>query len=122
MVLGGSPAQAHASDGRDPRQAAAGSVIFLSSDNRPLSSNQGYCIQPVMRYLLPLSALLLCSCAVNTVNTPPTVDMRGVDGSKYANDLAECQEKARNGGFVQAGAPVSRCLEERGYQVTQRLS
>lgn len=76
-----------------------------------------------MRHLaILLSALLLGACAVNTVNTPPGVDMRGVDSTKYANDLAECQEKARNGGFIQAGAPVSRCLEERGYHVTERLS
>ncbi|MFK4523684.1 hypothetical protein ABIF90_001665 [Bradyrhizobium japonicum] len=76
-----------------------------------------------MRHLAILfSVLLLGACAVNTVNTPPSVDMRGVDGNKFANDLADCQERARNGGFIQAGAPVSRCLEERGYHVTQRLS
>jgi hypothetical protein len=76
----------------------------------------------VNRLWIVISAVMLCGCAVNTVNTPPAVDMRGVDGTKYANDLAECQEKARNGGFVQLGAPVSNCLEQRGYNVTERRS
>ena len=75
-----------------------------------------------MRFLILVLSLFHASCAVNTVNTPPTIDMRGVDSNKYANDLAECQEKARNGGFVQLGAPVSECLIERGYKVTQKLS
>ena len=69
-----------------------------------------------------LGALTLAGCAVNTVNTPPAVDMRGVDGTKFADDLAACQDRARNGGFIQAGAPVSKCLEERGYRVTERRS
>jgi hypothetical protein len=73
-------------------------------------------------HYLPIFLIMLTSCAVNTVNTPPGVDMRGVDGNKYANDLAECQDRARNGGFIQAGAPVSRCLEEKGYRVTNRVS
>jgi hypothetical protein len=75
-----------------------------------------------MRNILLLAGLVLGGCAVNTVNTPPTVDMRSVDQAKYADDLAACQEQARNGGWLQFGAPVSRCLEERGYRVTQRLS
>jgi hypothetical protein len=75
-----------------------------------------------MRIALLLGCLALGGCAVNTVNTSPTVDMRGVDSNKYADDLAACQEQARNGGFIQLGAPVSKCLEERGYHVTQRLS
>ncbi|MET4483038.1 hypothetical protein [Bradyrhizobium sp. F1.13.3] len=73
--------------------------------------------------LTTMSAVLcLAGCAVNTVNTPPAVDMRGVDGAKYANDLAECQDRARHGGFIQLGAPVSSCLEEKGYRVTERVS
>jgi hypothetical protein len=74
------------------------------------------------RCLFILSALMLTGCAVNTVNTPPGVDMRGVDPGKYADDLAACQDQARHGGWIQLGAPVSRCLEDRGYHVTDRVS
>jgi hypothetical protein len=73
-----------------------------------------------MRILMITLAALLGGCAVNTVNTPPTVDMRGVDANKFYSDLADCQDRARNGGFIQFGAPVSKCLEERGYTVTER--
>lgn len=75
-----------------------------------------------IRWLIFTMVLIVGGCAVNTVNTAPGVDMRGVDGTKYADDLAACQERARNGGWVQLGAPVSRCLEERGYTVTERRS
>lgn len=75
-----------------------------------------------LRLFIFTMALIVGGCAVNTVNTAPGVDMRGVDGTKYADDLAACQERARNGGWVQLGAPVSRCLEERGYTVTERRS
>ncbi|WP_316227888.1 MULTISPECIES: hypothetical protein [unclassified Bradyrhizobium] len=74
------------------------------------------------KVVLAFTTLALSGCAVNTVNTPPGVDMRGVDPSKYADDLAACQNQAKNGGWIQLGAPVSRCLEERGYHVTNRVS
>lgn len=62
--------------------------------------------------------LLLAGCAGSTHSTlePPTVDMRGVDAQRYADDLADCTAKAQ--GFVTFGAPISRCLTERGYRVT----
>jgi hypothetical protein len=71
---------------------------------------------------LVISTFLLAGCAVNTVNDAPPVDMRGVDGNKYAEDLAACQNQAKNGGFIQLGAPVSSCLEKRGYHVTSRIN
>jgi hypothetical protein len=44
----------------------------------------------------------------------------GIDGTKYADDLADYQEKARNRRFTQLGRPVSKCLEERKHRVTER--
>jgi hypothetical protein len=44
----------------------------------------------------------------------------GIDGTKYADDLADYQEKARNRRFTQLGRPVSECLEERKHRVTER--
>jgi hypothetical protein len=44
------------------------------------------------------------------------VDMRGVDAQKYANDLHDCTEQSQ--GFITFGAPISRCLTQRGYTVT----
>jgi hypothetical protein len=61
-------------------------------------------------------AALLSGCASTSTREPPIVDMRGVDQQKYANDLHDCTEQSQ--GFITFGAPISRCLTQRGYTVT----
>lgn len=70
-----------------------------------------------MRSLVIFLGMLLSGCSASmSTREPPIVDMRGVDAQKYANDLHDCTEQAQ--GFVTFGAPISRCLTERGYNVT----
>jgi hypothetical protein len=61
-------------------------------------------------------AMLLSGCAAQSTREPPIVDMRGVDAQRYADDLHDCTEQAQ--GFITFGAPISRCLTQRGYTVT----
>jgi hypothetical protein len=46
----------------------------------------------------------------------------GVDPQKYAQDLYECTEAKKNAGFITFGAPISNCLESKGYRVEIRKS
>jgi hypothetical protein len=81
---------------------------------RPCQTQNKDC---VMRYLILLLTIPLAGCAFNNAYEPPVVDMRGVDQQKYANDLYECTQAKKGAGFVTLGAPISRCLEQRGYKV-----
>ena len=50
---------------------------------------------------------------------PPTVDMRGVNQQKYYQDLAECTQQKRDRGFFEPNGPIiSKCMTDRGYNVT----
>ena len=72
-----------------------------------------------MKRLFFLAFVPLTGCAsFQSAYEPPIVDMRGVDAQKYAYDLGQCTDAARNGPALQFGAPISRCLTERGYTVT----
>jgi hypothetical protein len=43
---------------------------------------------------LAFAAVALCGCSTSySRNQPPLVDMRGVDASRYNNDLGECTQK-----------------------------
>jgi hypothetical protein len=75
-----------------------------------------------MRYLTLACMFLLTGCSTPSAYAPPTVDMRGVDQQKYANDLADCTERKKNAGLITPGGMISKCMRERGYNVTQDLS
>jgi hypothetical protein len=66
--------------------------------------------------MLGIATIALTGCAATSTREPPIVDMRGVDAQKYANDLHDCTEQSQ--GFITFGAPISRCLTQRGYTVT----
>jgi hypothetical protein len=66
--------------------------------------------------VLVFLAVGLGGCASTSTREPPIVDMRGVDAQKYASDLHDCTESSQ--GFITFGAPISRCLTQRGYTVT----
>ena len=72
-----------------------------------------------MRLSVFLPALILAGCASAEFRSPyepPVVDMRGVDQTKYAKDLGECTDELRNQ-VVAFNAPISHCMERRGYRI-----
>ena len=60
---------------------------------------------------------LLTACGGPMPYQPPAVDLRGVDQAKYNADQVECIERAKNGPPIQLGAPVTRCMKEKGYNI-----
>jgi hypothetical protein len=76
-----------------------------------------------MRSLGFLPLLLLSNCAsFESAYEPPVVDLRGVAQNKYAYDLGECTEQKKNAGPITFGAPISSCMEAKGYKVLIRKS
>jgi hypothetical protein len=72
-----------------------------------------------MRSIGILAMLMLSNCGGGYDRLdPPTVDMRNVDPVKYNNDLADCTDLKRNSTFVGNAQLISRCMTERGYNVT----
>lgn len=65
--------------------------------------------------VFPVLVIAGCSPARGPLDAPP-FDMRGVDQSKYANDLEACRADVAGQSFSY-GDPMIRCLRAKGYTV-----
>ncbi len=70
-----------------------------------------------MKHTLILCALAFVGCAgPQSALEPPVIDQRGVDPTKYAQDLGYCTDQKRDK-FITVGAPITSCMRERGYAI-----
>jgi hypothetical protein len=71
---------------------------------------------------LGFATLALTGCAGGSRYASPIVDMRGVDPTKYANDVGECTELKRQLPVYADGGAIAKCMAARGYTVIDPVS
>jgi hypothetical protein len=72
--------------------------------------------------VLGVVGITAAGCAGQSRYASPIVDMRGVDPTKYANDVGECTEIKRQLPVYADGGAISKCMAARGYTVIDPVS